>query len=69
MTVRLAYEEHLDEARELLRESLTVALEIAFRSNVYDGLFGLAAVAGAEGDGGSLRDWKRPPSPSKGALL
>src|SRR6185437_1039743 len=46
-------ENHLNEARELLVESLAVALEIAFRSLLYDGLFGLAAVAGADGE------WRR----------
>jgi predicted ATPase len=46
-------ENHLNEARELLEESLAVALEIAFRSLLYDGLFGLAAVAGADGE------WRR----------
>ena len=43
-------EDQLDEARELLRESLTIALEIAHRAELYEGLFGLAAVAGAGGD-------------------
>jgi predicted ATPase/class 3 adenylate cyclase len=43
-------EDDLNEACALFEESLAIALEIAFRSLLYDGLFGLAAVAGAGGD-------------------
>ena len=43
-------EDHLNEARDLLEESLAVALDIAFHFLMYEGLVGLAAVAGADGD-------------------
>jgi predicted ATPase len=43
-------EDQLNEARELLEESLTIALEIAYRFLVDYSLFGLAATAGAGGD-------------------
>jgi hypothetical protein len=43
-------EDHPNEARDLLEESLAVGLEIAYRYVVYEGLVGLAAVAGAGGD-------------------
>jgi hypothetical protein len=43
-------EEHLGEARVLLEEGLTVALEIAVRVGLYYARCGLAALAGAGGD-------------------